>query len=101
MEYKITEEYRKLLTEEVLGEKWHGDSPMPVALRTFTTDQDRTDVFRAIRDKGIWKEFDRYTYEKAVDENIFANSSYTRWLFLDNPERACCLAAEFWKENGK
>ncbi len=123
MTYKITEEQRKLLTEEVLGECFHelhhnenqwecGDStcckckekfyfPKRISTSnyTFTTVDDMIAVFRAIRDKEKWLSFEAFSI--VYWRNGKYNCNWTEWLFLDNPERACVLAAEFWKENTK
>lgn len=71
--------------------------------RTFTTDTDMLAVFRAIRDKGKWSEFSRYAGKHWLkDEDAWNEETpFEVWLFLDNPERACVLAAMWWEEQGK
>ena len=117
--YKITDEMRKMLTE-FLGECWHiKKEPRTMAgyvcskcedfikwgsgydvngNRTFTSDSDMLAVFRKIRDDGKWGRFWDWAYIRFVfNDDMGDNAS---WLFLDNPERACCLAADFLEEQG-
>lgn len=105
-DYKMTDEKRKMLTK-LLGERWHvpyrfwdyGCGMMrEVTNRTFTTDADMLAVFRKIEGNGLWD-----FYMLFVDKVYRESKSYvglTAWLFLDNPERACCLAADFLEEQG-
>jgi hypothetical protein len=113
MTYKITEDDRKLLTGEVLGEcnkDYCEDDPdhgvscpdarngcAGLKSRTFTTDQDRTDLFRKLVELGKWHRFERSVYYNHYKYKLVF-IDYTQWLFIDNPERACCLVAEFWRE---
>ena len=109
----MTPEDKKMLTEEVLGECEHEwasvgkfyclkcDQQTWQGNRTFTTDADMLVVFR-IFDKGKWDEFYWWAvkyFTESKDDIGGGNSSYMRWL-LDNPERACCLAAMFLEEQG-
>jgi hypothetical protein len=125
-DYKMTDERRKLLTEKLLGECWHipkvnmeplawvggqgthcfickrCGNPYPITWQpsTFTTDTDMLAVFRKIRDKGKLRDFINYVCSR-VEATIPRQPVYfMQWLFLDNPERACCLAADFWEEHG-
>ena len=101
-EYKITDEMRKMLTE-FLGECWRTretwydcDKAMHCHRRTFTSDSDMLAVFRKIRDDGKWGRFWDWAYIRFVfNDDMGDNAS---WLFLDNPERACVLAAMFLEE---
>ena len=120
-DYKMTDEWRKLLTEKLLGECWHeweltrrGNHKCKhcgyisfrdffPSQRSFTTDTDMLVVFRKIRDVGKWKEFHDYIGDKFVLTIPIACICYhcaefSEWLFLDNPERACCLVADFLEE---
>lgn len=126
IEYKMTEEKRKVLTEW-MGECWHEEDieytkkairdPRHRSVfaicskckktygrskrdRTFTTDADMMAVFRAIRDKGIWNQFEPYCWKKSELKGLEGLDEFMPWLFLDNPERACCLAAMFLEEQG-
>jgi hypothetical protein len=123
-DYKMTDERRKLLTEKLLGECWHipkvnmeplawvggqgthcfickrCGNPYPITWQpsTFTTDTDMLAVFRKIEGNGLWD-----FYMLFVDKVYRESKSYvglTAWLFLDNPERACCLAAMWLEEQG-
>lgn len=68
--------------------------------RTFTTDTDMLAVSRAIMDKGKLQDFINYVCY-CLEVTIPRQPVYfMRWLFLDNPERACCLAADFLEEQG-
>jgi hypothetical protein len=105
-DYKMTDEMRKKLTE-FLGERWHvpyrfwdyGCGMMrEVTNRTFTTDTDMLAVFRKIRDKGIWNQFEPYCWKKSELKGLEGLDEFMPWLFLDNPERACCLAVMFLEE---
>ena len=123
-DYKMTDEWRKLLTEKLLGECWHikkeprtmsgyicercgdytkwGSGYDVNGNRTFTSDADMLAVFRKIRDVGKWDEFYWWSvkyFTESKDDIGGGNSSYMRWL-LDDPERACCLAAMFLEEQG-
>jgi hypothetical protein len=119
-DYKMTEEMRKLLTEKLLGGCWHEPISLTACTcqrtgivnsyihcsnmnRTFTTDANMMAVFRKIRDKGKWADF--INYARIAYKNSFNllwkyvwEEKFTEWLFLDNPERACCLAAMFLEE---
>lgn len=116
---KMTEEKRKRLTE-LLGECWHeikkvsicDEIPLYVCKkcgaesyyildnRIFTNDIDMMEVIRAIRDKGKLLDFINYVCY-CVEVTIPRQPVYfMQWLFLDNPERACCLAAMFLEEQG-
>ena len=72
--------------------------------RTFTSDSDMLAVFRKIRDDGKWREFSGYCYflyrHGVFIQEIDFRISFIEWLFLDNLERACCLAAMFLEEQG-
>jgi hypothetical protein len=117
-DYKMTDEKRKRLTE-LLGECWHeikkvsicGEIPLYVCKkcgtasyildnRTFTNDIDMLAVFRKIRDVGKFNDFLLYCAEQAEKEDVIYADTVFVWLFLDNPERACCLAAMFLEEHG-
>ena len=117
----MTDEMRKMLTE-FLGECWHewgwvsggglvckhcsidlyGNNNLfhnkvmgKPDHRTFTTDADMMAVFRKIRDAKRWGAFREYAFLKWFDK---PDSVFSVWLFLDNPERACCLAAMWLEE---
>jgi hypothetical protein len=114
-DYKMTEEMRKLLTEKLLGGCWHEPISLTACTcqrtgivnsyihcsnmnRTFTTDANMMAVFRKIEGNGLWD-----FYMLFVDKVYRESKSYvglTAWLFLDNPERACCLAAMWLEEQG-
>jgi len=126
-DYKMTDEWRKKLTE-FLGECWHeweligsGNHKCKYcgyisfrdffpSNRTFTTDKDMLAVFRKIRDKGKWAIFYSRTMQiwySEEEQDLESNledygyeACFSRWLFLDNPEQACCLAAMFLEEQG-
>lgn len=109
-EHKMTDEMRKILTE-FLGERWHvpyrfwdyGCGMMREAKnRTFTNDADMLAVFRAIRDKGKWSEFYRFTGKHWLkDDDAWEREEPLEvWLFMGSYERACCLAADFLEEQG-
>lgn len=109
MAYKMTDELCKLLTEEVLGYVWWSltstvvnvDSSAQVN-RTFTNDADMMAVFYKIVEKELWVAFDYYAFKKFCVSNTeypcYDAPYYIKWLFLDNPERACVIAAMFWVE---
>ena len=119
-EYKMNDEWRKKLTEKLLGECWHiKKEPRTMAgyicekcedfikwgsgydvngNRIFTSDADMLAVFRKIEGNGLWD-----FYMLFADKVYRESKSYvglTAWLFLDNPERACCLAAMWLEEQG-
>ena len=116
-EYKMTDEMRKLLTEKLLEECWHnyvingnklskcscgmtGCNVQEVCAKencTFTTDLDMLAVFRKIRDIKKLRDFLVYVMD-GIGSDIEDWDELMCWLFLDNPERACCLAAMFLKE---
>jgi hypothetical protein len=131
--YKITEEMRKLLTE-VLGEKYHEwveqipftkemkeSGFVQVALcscgtfscheinRTFTTDQDRTDLFRKLVELGKFNKFLMYLADASVgyfknfidkDDTYYYGFRFIEDLLIKfSPERACVLVSQYWKEN--
>lgn len=119
-EYKMTDEMRKKLTE-LLGECWHEWIPTTqgngvVAIckkcdhvsayklqRFFDSDADMLAVFRKIRDVGKLSNFDMFCQGIFLEYTGYDNicdmcNEYQNWLFLDNPERACCLAAMFLEE---
>ena len=99
-DYKMTDEWRKKLTE-FLGSNM---------LYTYDDDVSMLAVFRKIRDVGKWAIF----YSRAMqiwyseeEQDLESNledygyeACFSRWLFLDNPERACCLAAMWLEEQG-
>jgi hypothetical protein len=109
-EYKMTEEYQKILTE-MIGEEYHELEqvrPNDVVVctcgdtfenkeslefhckefnRTFLTDPDMMKVFRWLVDNGKWEKFNLWTY--SLNRPSISN---TAWLFYD-AERFCCLAA--------
>jgi hypothetical protein len=117
-DYKMTDEKRKMLTEKLLGECWHiKKEPRTMAgyicekcedfikwgsgydvngNRIFTSDADMLVVFRKIRDVGKWEKFRCFAFNETFD----TRDEFTQWLFLDDPERACCLAAMFLEEQG-
>ena len=114
-DYKMTDEKRKMLTEKLLGGCWHewvakgvytecskcGEINLTeTENRTFTTINDRQAVFEKIRDVGEWTKFYRYAGKHWLqDEEAWKRDEPLEvWLFLDNPERACCLAAMFLEE---
>lgn len=126
-DYKMTDEWRKLLTEKLLGECWHiKQEPRTMAgyvcekcgdyikwgsgydvngNRIFTTDADMLAVFRKIRDIGKLSKFDMFCQDIFLEYTGYDNicdmcNEYQNWLFLDNPERACCLAADFLEVQG-
>jgi len=108
-DYKMTDEKRKRLTEKLLDKCWHewvakgvytecskcGEINLTeTENRTFTTDADMLAVFRKIRDVGKWEKFRCFAFNETFD----TRDEFTQWLFLDDPERACCLAAMFLEE---
>lgn len=112
--YKMTDEKRKRLTEKLLDKCWHewvakgvytecskcGEINLTeTENRTFTTDADMLAVFRKIRDVGKLRHFFVYAIDRKGSD-IEDWDELMCWLFLDNPERACCLAAMFWEEQG-
>ena len=120
-DYKMTDERRMILTEKLLGECWHikkeprtmsgyicercgdytkwGSGYDVNGNRTFTSDADMLAVFRKIRDAGKWVEFIGFVAKQMTLGSMHAEH-FMIWLFLDNPERACCLAADFLEEQG-
>lgn len=101
----MTDEQRKRLTAEVLGEPLYvGMLGAPYAHRTFTTDADMMALFRKMVDKGEWfmhgnkydDSFCVYSYVIYGLQHADDPSEYTAWLFYE-PERFCCLVAE-WLE---
>ena len=100
----ITDDQRKMLTEEVLGECYH-EGRMPincgyrcvkcgdtyVANRTFDTDADMMALFREMVNKHEWDSFLFWT----CDHYPTYNPPVPR-LFME-PERFCNLVAE-WLE---
>ena len=68
--------------------------------RPFTTDQDFTDLCKKLVEKGEWGNFyykNLERWQKANDD--YVSSYYIKWLFLENPERSCQLAVDYWKQN--
>ena len=117
---------RRMLTEEVLGECWHGytDDITPDGQwrmcscgyafirrenhinRTFTSWQDLGDLKKKIVEMGEWDEFIDFTLEEHgslgpvfSNEAKFYKADYIDWLM--NPERFCELVAKWWKERRK
>ena len=103
-DHKITEEDRQLGTD-FLGECWLGNINLATANRTFTTDQDRTDLFRKLVELGKWWDFYYYVLPVyANTEKQFGGvkiQDFVVWLFIDSPARACWLVIKFWKEDKK
>jgi hypothetical protein len=103
-EEAMTEDDCKLITEKLLGEKWHGFSKGVPGIfhecacglqtatakdmedhikkqnRTFTTPQDFMDCFEKLVGKGEWKEF----YYKAM--GAYKASFYLPWNLVDESE---------------
>lgn len=116
-DYKMTDEWRKLLTEKLLGECWHeweltrhenhkckhcgyiSFRDFFPSQRSFATGTDMLAVFRKIRDVGKWVEFIGFVAKQMTLGSMHAEH-FMIWLFLDNPERACCLAAMWLEEQG-
>ena len=127
-DYKMTDEKRRRLTEKLLGECWHewewisggglvckhcsidlyGNNNLfynkvmgKPDHHTFATDTDMLAVFRKIRDVGKWKKFLGYiSHYWLKSDDVWESKTFEEWLFLDNPERACCLAAMWLEEQG-
>jgi hypothetical protein len=117
----ITDKQRKLLTEEMLGECWHEGividekhtnifycscKAVKTFLgndlrkhckelnRSFDTDADMMALFRKLVNSLNFGAFQNFAYKRFDDPHNF---TLTEWLFYD-PERFCCLVAEWWKE---
>jgi len=114
------EEIRRYLTEEVLGECWHeldGNQPgchcikcgmrftaihysdwNPKAFnRTFITQADMMDLYKALIKARRWGAFDKFSYDKWL---INTNTHYSAWLFClsgEGYEERCKMVLEFWK----
>jgi hypothetical protein len=110
----LTDEQKKMLTEEVLGECWHEGS-MPINCgyrcikcgdtytvnRPFTTDADMMALYRAIRKNDSWFSFCDFARQKCININIDDYEEIVAWfLCLDgkDQEARCCLVAEWWVE---
>jgi hypothetical protein len=108
----ITNEIKKLLTEEVLGECWLWDEDLDDEgmckkcgqcfeshrlNRTFDTDADMMALFRKIVDNLKFGAFQNFAYKHF---NVYPNYTLTEWLFYE-PERFCNLVAEWLEERGE
>jgi hypothetical protein len=86
--------WKKFLTENVLGECWDADKRPGGDLpnRTFDNQDDMMDLYEALKKSGRWNDF-----------LVFLWPEYLEWLlYLDGGdyESRCKLVAEFygWKE---
>jgi len=122
----MTDDYKKMLTEEVLGKCWHAwgkvhygnNDFIDVCVtcrqvadeshtnRTFATWKDLGDLKEKIVEMGEWDEFIDFTLEEHgslgpvfSNEAKFYKADYIDWLM--NPERFCELVAKWWKERRK
>jgi hypothetical protein len=91
--YTLTEADRKLLTE-LIGEQLPDD-----ILKC------RQKLFQALEKKGAYLKFFVFAIvnspkDEVPYDNCFDNR-FLFWLLVDKPERACKLAAEFWRERKK
>jgi len=111
----LSDEQKKKLTE-YLGECWHKWEPASngnykcvhcsyvtfrdfyPSQRTFTTDADFLALCRKAVEKDEWAEFWEFAERKELCSGIVTYNEFAVWLFLDNPERACCLAAMWLEE---
>ena len=116
----MTDEHKKLLTEEVLGECWHerrtedvGKKPWDLShcvkcgelvklqsfdRRTFDNAADMMALFRKLVDNDEFRKFRYDTWLKG--ETVNAQNPITEWLFY-NPERFCCLVAQWLEEKNE
>lgn len=105
-DYKMTDERKEVLAK-FLGYKqksgcWVDDLNI---IHYLCEDSDMLAVFRKIRDKGKLSKFDMFCQDIFLEYTGYDNicdmcNEYQNWLFLDNPERACCLAAMWLEEQG-
>jgi hypothetical protein len=115
MTYKLDDDRRKLITEKLLGEKWHFLMSDPVCPewsdcscgarvlstdayhhslnRTFDNNTDMMAVRKALRDKGKWWKF----YLSVENANTYAPQKLMAYLDTE-PERFCWLVSEWMKE---
>jgi hypothetical protein len=124
----LSEVSRKILTEEVLGEKWHklifdpsreihtgcvcgqGITTHDHHNRTFTAPDDVFAVKDAIVKMGRWEEFLEFAAEAAsgcfiirIEKKLnFYPFTFIDWLFRTVNEKGdphfCQLAVDWWKE---
>ena len=119
----MTDDYKKMLTEEVLGKCWHAwgkvhygnNDFIDVCVtcrqvadeshtnRTFATWKDLGDLKEKIVEMGEWRTFYRWAYDYAgsnlLNEGYTYEDDFCNWLM--NPERFCELVAKWWKERRK
>jgi hypothetical protein len=127
MNYTLTTDEKKLLTEEVLGKCWHIivdwipgrhscvycakcqkevaplDAICELSNRTFTSPQDRHDLAVALMRDGLWEKFGWFTvkhWQLSDREEGISNTEFGHmyYLLVEQPERFCKMCAEFWKE---
>ncbi len=118
----LIEDDKRMLTEEVLGEKWHnyrisrgrGDGLSSCSCgitgyavkeicamsnRTFTTWQDLGDLKKKIVEMGewwdLWWDFEKYCFHE-WNKTTIDTGYFVPWLL--NPTRFCELVANWWKE---
>lgn len=116
MTYKLDDDRRKLITEKLLGEKWHdvviedgsyvcktcgivAQSCLTACsfyCRTFTTDTDMMVVFRKLVDTGKYDIF-KFTIKTKLTFVLPIGTFKEEWLFYE-PERFCWLVSEWMKE---
>lgn len=111
----MTNDNKKFLTEKVLeNECWHEWRNDEEELdrqchkckswqtrvgvnRTFTTEADMMDLFRAINKAGKWDAFDNFTWERRSGKR--PSVAHTAWLFLRSTpeefEAACQMVCDF------
>jgi hypothetical protein len=117
MNYTLTDDDRKLLTEKVLGECWHERGTKgrfnPYTKtetwecgkcgnkgtdnRSFATLQDRHDLAEALMEKRLWGDFESSAYGEWIESSIMELNSFAYWLLVEQPERfaiLCCLFME-------
>ena len=125
----LSDEQKKMLTEEILGECWHRPDygsqminpkfyvGVPCACgkvsynvkhekksnRTFTSWQDLGDLKEKIVEMWEWRTFYRWAYDYAgsnlLNKGYTYEDDFCNWLM--NPERFCELVAKWWKERRK
>ena len=126
----ITDEIKKLLTIEVLGECWHerrtedvGKKPWDLShcvkcgelvklqsfdRRTFDNRNDLLDLYEAIYMDGKWIEFEAEIYERVFIPYYYkeakAINNFNAWLFCldgDGYEERCKIVSEFYGWEGE
>lgn len=113
---------RQRLTEEIIGEEWHGLTgklspdgkwgmcacgrycvvPKNHQTRTFTTEADMMTLYRAIQKMGKWGSFYLYSLQRFTEREDakIDPCGMMSWLFCLNGEgyeERCQMVADWWE----